>query len=441
MSIVLTNSAKFTPFTFDEIIKPYQMVTEEYNAIEAGLSDLDNKAEIMRQYAEEAPNEEWAKKYLNYANEIDKEAEELAKNGLTPSARSRLLGLNRQYNSVVAPIEQGVKKLEEMNKYRDTLYANSKGKIRWKKPKLTLSDVMGTNTPDNEYIDLDDLATQAATLTSSGVYSEFNRLLQEGKTYDEAIKSLNNLTSTNNMYTDIITSLYPSAEYDAYDADILDALARGYSAGIAKLNEGEHLTRAEREQLGLSKSNLNLSRSNYGLNWLQFKEELTKTGRKYNEETKSIEIDKSSDYWAKDDNGNLKYFDGTTTPMSREDLLRIELKKLDKTPKDNLNVHTLPSGRTTTDEEAINFTIGDYVKTGDGTKARAGFDSEKVTTPTSQDKIPVNMQDAISTEIAKKGLTHEDVDVYIDDNYFRIVKKGYDINGKKKITPKRGNRE
>ena len=189
MSIVLTNSSKFQPFTFDEIIKPYQMYTEEYNTIEAGLADLDSKAELMRQYAEAEPDAEWSKRYINYANEIDKQAESLAKNGLTPGARSRLLSLNRQYNNVVTPIETAIKKLDEANKYRANLSANKN--VRFKKNRLSISDVYGINEADNSFINLDDLASQAAALSQAGAYSTFNDLLASGMTYDDALAAVN----------------------------------------------------------------------------------------------------------------------------------------------------------------------------------------------------------------------------------------------------------
>ena len=72
MGVVLTNSAKFNPYTFDELIKPLAMATQEYNAIEEGIAELGTKAELMRMYANEEPDSDWSKKYNEYANDLDR---------------------------------------------------------------------------------------------------------------------------------------------------------------------------------------------------------------------------------------------------------------------------------------------------------------------------------------------------------------------------------
>ena len=97
MGIVLTNNAKFTPYTFDEMLKPLAMATQEYRAIEEGIAELGSKSDLMRRYASEEPDAEWSKKYNEYANTLDKQAEDLAKYGLNPKSRQGLLNLKRQY--------------------------------------------------------------------------------------------------------------------------------------------------------------------------------------------------------------------------------------------------------------------------------------------------------------------------------------------------------
>ena len=112
--IVLTNNAKFRPYSFDEMLKPLAMATQEYNAIEEGIAELGSKADLMRMYANEEPNSKVANMYNTYANDLDKQAESLAKQGLSSVNRSDLLGLKRRYSSEITPIETAVTRRRQL---------------------------------------------------------------------------------------------------------------------------------------------------------------------------------------------------------------------------------------------------------------------------------------------------------------------------------------
>ena len=114
MGIILTNNAKFTPYSFEDMLKPLAMATQEYNAIEEGIAELGSKADLMRMYANEEPNSKVANMYNAYANDLDKQAESLAKQGLTPSSRRSLLELNRRYKSEITPIETAVTRRRQL---------------------------------------------------------------------------------------------------------------------------------------------------------------------------------------------------------------------------------------------------------------------------------------------------------------------------------------
>lgn len=109
-----TATKSFTPFTFEQMLKPMAMYTQEYNAIEEGIAELGSKADLMRMYANEEPNSKVANMYNAYANDLDKQAESLAKQGLTPSSRRSLLELNRRYKSEITPIETAVTRRRQL---------------------------------------------------------------------------------------------------------------------------------------------------------------------------------------------------------------------------------------------------------------------------------------------------------------------------------------
>lgn len=109
-----TATKSFTPFTFEQMLKPMAMYTEEYNAIEEGIAELGSKADLMRMYANEEPNSKVANMYNTYANDLDKQAESLAKQGLSPASRGNLLGLKRRYSSEIIPIETAVTRRRQL---------------------------------------------------------------------------------------------------------------------------------------------------------------------------------------------------------------------------------------------------------------------------------------------------------------------------------------
>lgn len=134
MAIVLTSSARFQPYSFDEMIRPYQMLTEEYNKREAEIAALDTKAETMRQYAQQEIDAaklegrqpaSFATQYMNYASNLDKAAEDLATKGLRGTSRKSIYDLTNQYQTNVVPIETAVNTLNKLSEEQRKLAASN----------------------------------------------------------------------------------------------------------------------------------------------------------------------------------------------------------------------------------------------------------------------------------------------------------------------------
>lgn len=106
MRIVLSNNAKFKPYTFEEMLKPLAMATEAYTSIQDDISELGDKAELMKIYANREPDSKVASMYNSYANDLEKQAESLSKYGLTPKSRQGLLNMKKRYSSEIVPIEE-----------------------------------------------------------------------------------------------------------------------------------------------------------------------------------------------------------------------------------------------------------------------------------------------------------------------------------------------
>ena len=111
MPIVI--GAKYSPYSFDDMLKPLAMAQQEYNTVQEGLSALTDSSNQFSRYLEGTQAGERVKAY-NAA--IDKAVTDMTKNGLKSTNRDTLLGLKRQYNNDIAKINQSAAQLDTLYK-------------------------------------------------------------------------------------------------------------------------------------------------------------------------------------------------------------------------------------------------------------------------------------------------------------------------------------
>ena len=105
----LVIGSKFQPFSFERYIKPYQIYGETYKEQEQAIDTLSAQAETLRQRAlteKGDGNAEWAQRYLDYADSLQRQAEALSREGLNINSRKALSGLKRQYGDIVVPVQK-----------------------------------------------------------------------------------------------------------------------------------------------------------------------------------------------------------------------------------------------------------------------------------------------------------------------------------------------
>lgn len=105
--------AKFSPYSFEDMLKPLAMAQQEYNTVQEGLSSLTDSSNQFSRYLEGTEAGERVKQF-NAA--IDSAVTDMAKNGLRGANRDTLLGLKRQYNNDIAKINQSAAQLDTLYK-------------------------------------------------------------------------------------------------------------------------------------------------------------------------------------------------------------------------------------------------------------------------------------------------------------------------------------
>ena len=110
----LVVNSTFQPFSFERYIQPYQIYGQEYKAQEEALSELATKANVWEEMANEQTDPYAYKMYKTYASDLESQAGQLAREGLTPASRQNMLKMKQRYSSEIVPIEQAYKKRQEL---------------------------------------------------------------------------------------------------------------------------------------------------------------------------------------------------------------------------------------------------------------------------------------------------------------------------------------
>lgn len=112
----LVIGSKFRPFSYSEMLAPIEAATTEHRAIEEGLGEMSAKAGMWDKLANQQSDPIAYAQYKAYADDLTKQADLLARQGLTPESRRGLLDMKRRYSNEITPIEVAATKREELTK-------------------------------------------------------------------------------------------------------------------------------------------------------------------------------------------------------------------------------------------------------------------------------------------------------------------------------------
>lgn len=110
---IVVNS-KFKPFSYAEMLQPIQMATEAHQAIEDEYAELATKASVWEGMADAQKDPYAYSMYKNYADALEEQATQLAREGLTPGSRKDILNMRKRYSSDIIPIEQAYQRRKEL---------------------------------------------------------------------------------------------------------------------------------------------------------------------------------------------------------------------------------------------------------------------------------------------------------------------------------------
>jgi len=121
----------YQPFSLQERMAPLNMMKEEYDTVNEGLSELGMTANQVAQYID--PASQAGQTLAQYNKLLDDTASTLSREGLKGVSRTTLQNLRRMYQKQVAPINESAKN-----------YASLQAKIKemqWKDPTIMVNNM------------------------------------------------------------------------------------------------------------------------------------------------------------------------------------------------------------------------------------------------------------------------------------------------------------
>ena len=289
-AFVVDNS--FQPFSMQEMLVPFSAYKDAYEKSEEQYNDLSDKSDKFKYLSETLPEGSKARKlYEGYANDLAKQAEDLAHNGLSMSNRRALTSLRRRYQGEIGRLLQADEAMREEKKLRRSLSAQDSSML-YAIDNLDIDSFLDGETPNLYNISGNELYTRGAEVgkaASSRVVNVGEGNITLGGYYRDLVSKYGYSPELLNKFRNdmnVIPEL--KAAFDDYmNASGVNQNLTGYSRGRAAqyfingmlngaIYQENHnptrdlgvLTPMEQNQIAMQKEQLNLEKQKLALNTL-----------------------------------------------------------------------------------------------------------------------------------------------------------------------------
>lgn len=180
----LTINSRFKPFSYAEMLAPVQAATQAHQELESAYSELETKANIWDKLASETSDPKAHSIYQKYADDLNEQAGELAKNGLSLSSRQALLNMKNRYTKEITPIE------DAFNRRKDDIKAQ---KEMMQKDPYHMYDRMASTISLDEYMDNPNLDVLSANQSKLLLREQVSKAAHNLKTALTSVSGLRRL--------------------------------------------------------------------------------------------------------------------------------------------------------------------------------------------------------------------------------------------------------
>lgn len=274
-------NATYNPLSMEEMLKMPMLETEAQLQSEAAYSKLSQDAADLESLANSAKDQATYIKYKKYANDVQKQLNDLSGKGLNPNSRRSLYDLSARYKSEIDPIKQSMKTREDLiAEQRKARSTNNKILYDIDYANMSLDDMMKQSTHSYNSLDGTQLyeegKNQAAAM-SSRMLSESQRQALQGQYFElTQTQGLDHNTAMNFLINNnsvpelaaLKNNLMSQYDLSGYGEEAKkqaeNFLAQGIFEGITYkdskqyLQNGDYMSRADQTRFAIDQQSLKI---------------------------------------------------------------------------------------------------------------------------------------------------------------------------------------
>ena len=274
-------NSTYDPLSMEEMLKMPMLATEAQLQTEEAYSKLAQDAADLESLANSAKDQATYVKYKQYANDVQKQLNELSGRGLNPNSRRSLYDLSARYKSEIDPIKQSMKTREDLiAEQRKARSTNNKILYDIDYANMSLDDMMKQSTHSYNSLDgtqiYEEGKNQAAAM-SSRMLSESQRQALQGQYFEltqtqglDHTAAMNFLINNNSVpeLAALKNSLMSQYDLSGYGADaqkqVENFLTQGIFEGITYkdnkqyLQNGDYMSRADQTRYAIDQQTLKI---------------------------------------------------------------------------------------------------------------------------------------------------------------------------------------
>ena len=114
----LVINSQFKPFTYEELSRPVDNATEAHRELEDAYAKLDSDAATLASQISKENDPKAYERYLQFENAVNAGADQLLREGLTPTGRSKYYNIHKQYVDSMTPIQVAIADRNEQRKFQ-----------------------------------------------------------------------------------------------------------------------------------------------------------------------------------------------------------------------------------------------------------------------------------------------------------------------------------
>lgn len=169
--------SSFTPFTFEELLKPAMMATEAHQQQQEAYDALATEAALWGVKANQQTDKNTYNQYKQYADNLQRQADLLASQGLTPQSRTALSQMKKDFATQITPIQKAYEAREADIKRQQAIADKTGGRTVFTRDARTTSlDKYLDNTVTDFYQTNLDKVLEESSAGAKGISSRYRKI-------------------------------------------------------------------------------------------------------------------------------------------------------------------------------------------------------------------------------------------------------------------------